>query len=162
MDGKLRVGVVGLEEGLTMLIAPDRNGMEAQNVTVFGGCDSDPEKLQRARLMRPDLFYTQHFDELLRRPEIDIVAIYTPDSFHGEMIEASLDAGKHVICTKPLVNSMEDARRVAASVRRCDKRLMVGQSTRFFESFLRQRAVKFRLGFNPRAQGQKLIHMHSG
>jgi predicted dehydrogenase len=46
-----------------------------------------------------------------------------------------------VICTKPLVNSVADARRILAAARKTKRRLLVGQSTRFFEPFLRQRAA---------------------
>lgn len=51
----------------------------------------------------------------------------------------AFEAGKHVICTKPLINSVEDARRILDASRRTGCRLLVGQSTRFFESFQRQR-----------------------
>jgi predicted dehydrogenase len=58
---------------------------------------------------------------------------------HGEHLVQAFEAGKHVICTKPLVNSFEDARRVLDAGRRTDRNLLVGQSTRFFEPFRRQR-----------------------
>jgi predicted dehydrogenase len=70
---------------------------------------------------------------------VEIVAIYTPDSFHGEHIEAAFRAGKDVICTKPLINNLEDAHRILGAARQTGKKLLVGQSTRFFEPFLRQR-----------------------
>jgi predicted dehydrogenase len=78
---------------------------------------------------------------MLARPEVRIVAIYTPDHLHGEHITRAFEAGKDVICTKPLVNSMADARRVLETGRRTGRRLLVGQSTRFFEPFRRQRAA---------------------
>jgi predicted dehydrogenase len=48
-----------------------------------------------------------------------------------------LRGGKHVICTKPLVNSMDDARRVwqAYNAARGRCKLLVGQSTPFFDRF---------------------------
>src|SRR5690606_26396240 len=89
----------------------------------------------------PDVFTTTDYDTMLAREDVDIVAIYTPDPFHGEHIVRAFEAGKHVICTKPLVNSFEDARRVLEAGRRTGKKLLVGQSTRFFESFRRQRTA---------------------
>jgi predicted dehydrogenase len=139
MTGKLGIGVVGLTEGLTMLVTPDRPGMEKDHVTVRAGCDSDPEKLEAARSHRPNLYYTQEFEELLGKEDIDIIAVYTPDSTHGTIIEQALAAGKHVICTKPVVNTVEDAARVAKALRQYGGKLFVGQSTRFFHSFQRQR-----------------------
>ena len=74
-----------------------------------------------------------------KRSDVDIVAIYTPDHLHGKHIIRAFEAGKHVICTKPIVNSLEDARKVLAAAQRTGRKLLVGQSTRFFESFQRQR-----------------------
>ena len=42
------------------------------------------------------------FDDLIRDPEIDIIDICTPPYVHEEMIVKALQAGKHVICEKPL------------------------------------------------------------
>jgi predicted dehydrogenase len=139
MSKKLGLAVTGLHEGLTMLIAPDRKGMECEHVTVVAGCDTDPAKIDRARRVRPDLAYYDDYAELLKDASVDIVAIYTPDSSHGGLIEAAMDSGKHVICTKPVVNSVEDAQRVKRALDRTGKLLLVGQSTRFFESVRRQR-----------------------
>jgi predicted dehydrogenase len=72
---------------------------------------------------------------------VDIVAVFTPDRRHTEHAAAAFEAGKDVICTKPLVTSLADGRRLLDSARRTGRRLMVGQSTRFFEPFLRQRAA---------------------
>jgi predicted dehydrogenase len=46
------------------------------------------------------------FDEVCRRPDIDVIDICTPPAFHPGQIEAALKAGKHVICEKPLVGSL--------------------------------------------------------
>jgi predicted dehydrogenase len=146
----LGVGVVGLHEGRTLLVAlnhviPPPVGLTTGDVTraphvrAVAGCDLSTDKITEARGDCPDLFYTQNYAEMLARPDVDIVAIYTPDQFHGDHIVQAFAAGKHVICTKPLVNSIGDARRVLEAGRRTGRKLLVGQSTRFFESFQRQR-----------------------
>jgi predicted dehydrogenase len=111
------------------------------NARAVAGCDLNPEKLAASREELPDLCYTGDYDAMLARPDVDIVAIYTPDHLHGEHIARAFEAGKDVLCTKPLVNSMADARRILEAGRRTGRRLMVGQSTRFFEPFRRQRAA---------------------
>jgi predicted dehydrogenase len=135
MDDQLGFGVVGLHEGRTMLVGLNR----ATRARAVGGCDLRRDKIEAARQACPDLFYTTSYDELLARDDVDVICIYTPDHLHGEHIVQAFKAGKHVICTKPLVNSLEDARRVLAAARQTDRKLLVGQSTRFFESFVRQR-----------------------
>jgi len=131
------IGVLGLHEGRTLLAALGRSA----HARAVAGCDLDPQKLAAAREVAPDAFLTDDYDALLARSEVDVVAIYTPDALHGEHVERAFDAGKDVICTKPLVNSVAGARRVLAASRRSGRRLLVGQSTRFFEPFLRQRAA---------------------
>ena len=130
------VGVIGLHEGRTLLIALETRCSRAFAVA---GCDLDEEKIEASRAALPDLSYTSDYDDLLAREEVEIVAIYTPDSLHAEHITRAFEAGKDVICTKPLVNSIECARQVLEAGRRTGRKLLIGQSTRFFDPFQRQR-----------------------
>jgi predicted dehydrogenase len=136
-DRQLGIGVIGLNEGQTLLTGLSR----APHARPVAGCDLSSERLEEARRNHPDLFLTTDYDAMLARDDVDIVVIYTPDHLHGEHIARACAAGKHVICTKPLVNSVEDARRVLVAGRSTGMRLQVGQSCRFFESFMRQRAA---------------------
>lgn len=131
------VGVLGLHEGATLLLGLDR----ATRARPVAGCDLEQGKLEALRAALPGLFLTTRYAELLAHPEVEIVAVYTPDALHAEHVEQAFRAGKDVICTKPLVNSVEAARRVLAAARATGRKLLVGQSTRFFEPFVRQRAA---------------------
>ncbi|RMH12280.1 MAG: gfo/Idh/MocA family oxidoreductase [Planctomycetota bacterium] len=131
------VGVLGLHEGRTLLLALQTRCVYARAVA---GCDLNEEKIKSSREEYPDLFYTSDYDAMLAREDVDIVAIYTPDAHHAEHIIKAFEAGKDVICTKPLVNALEHAARVLDAGRRTGRKLLVGQSTRFFEPFRRQRA----------------------
>src|SRR5262249_35934129 len=133
---RLGVGIVGLHEGLTLLTALQETGF----CRAAACCDLSEEKIAAARRIGPDLFYTRDYSVLLARPDVHIVAIYTPDALHADQIEAAFRAGKHVLCTKPLINSLADTPRLLAAAGETRRRLQVGQSTRFFESFRRQRA----------------------
>jgi predicted dehydrogenase len=55
------------------------------------------------------------FDAVIARDDIDIVDIVTPGDTHARMAIAALEAGKHVICEKPLANTAEEARLMAAA-----------------------------------------------
>ena len=56
----------------------------------------------------------QSLDEILRRDDIDVVALCTPPFLHREQIEQALTAGKHCVCEKPLVGSMAHLDEIAA------------------------------------------------
>ena len=53
--------------------------------------------------------------EVVTRPDIDVVDICTPGDTHAEIALAALAAGKHVLCEKPLANSVADADRMASA-----------------------------------------------
>ena len=131
------VGVVGLHEGQTMLVALRASGM----CRAVAGCDLSEEKRREAEDACPGLWTTSSYDEMLARPDVGIVAIYTPDSLHAVQIEQAFLAGKHVVCTKPLLNDLSSAERLLAVSRETGMRLQVAQSTRFYEPFLRMREL---------------------
>lgn len=134
----LGVGVLGLHEGRTLLFAMNTRCSTVRSVA---GCDLSSDKIAASRAEYPDLYYTSDYDAMLSRADVDIVAIYTPDAQHADHITRAFEAGKHVICTKPLVNQMDHAARILDAGRRSGRKLIVGQSTRFFEPFRRQRAA---------------------
>lgn len=135
VGSKKGIGVAGLHEGRTLLVALQRTTL----ARAIAGCDLEENKIAAARIEMPDLFYTKSYKEMLSRRDVDIVAIYTPDAVHGQNIIEAFEAGKDVICTKPFINSMADAQKVLEVARRTRRKLLVGQSTRFFEPFIRQR-----------------------
>jgi predicted dehydrogenase len=144
----LGIGILGLHEGATLLkvlgptsagaVVPDPLERVPEARAVMA-CDLDPKKLEACRSLRPDVAYTLHYEEMLEHPQVEVVAIYTPDPLHAEHVLAAFEHGKHVICTKPLVTSLAQGRALLEAARRSGCKLLVGQSTRFFEPFLRQR-----------------------
>ncbi|MDG4825727.1 Gfo/Idh/MocA family oxidoreductase [Asanoa sp. WMMD1127] len=133
----LGLGVVGLHEGRTALLAAYRT----RGVRPVAGCDLDAATRAAVAAEAPEVAMTASYADLLARDDVAIVGVYTPDHLHAEHIVAAFEAGKDVVCTKPIVNDAAAARAVLAAARRTGRRLLVGQSTRFFESFRRQRAA---------------------
>ena len=81
------------------------------------------------------------YDDLLRNPDVTVVAIHTPNSQHAEQAIAAARAGKHVFCDKPMATSVADAERI---VRECEKagvKLGVNFHNRFMPSFIETRRI---------------------
>lgn len=96
---------------------------------------ADPD-LERAERIRGRYGYEQvtaDFQDLLRDPEIDVIDILTPPFLHKSMLLQALDAGKHVICEKPLTGYFE------ADAAHTPKRTMYAQVLRDLEE-IRQAA----------------------
>jgi predicted dehydrogenase len=77
----------------------------------------------------------ESIDELVRRDDVDVVFVCTPTTHHAEATLAALQAGKHVICEKPLGQSRADARRMWLASREAGSVNMVNFSYRFRPEF---------------------------
>lgn len=67
--------------------------------------------------------------ELLTRDDIDVVDVCTPGDTHAEIAIAALEAGKHVLCEKPMANTVDEAEQMAAAAEKAEAngvRSMVG------------------------------------
>ena len=62
---------------------------------------------------------------VIARDDIDIIDVCTPGSSHEEIAVAALNAGKHVICEKPLANTVAEAKRMAAAAQASSGKSMV-------------------------------------
>ena len=83
--------------------------------------------------------YTTDYQQMLDDPEIDVIGVYTPDKLHAQHIKMALQHGKHVVCTKPLMDDLKEAAELLRISEATGKRVFVGQSSRFFEPMKRQR-----------------------
>ncbi len=101
----IRAGFVG---GGFMATVHSR-AARAARAELTGGASSSAN---RARDAAQRLGFATAFDslgDLLAAPDIDVVHICTPNTTHAEIARAALEAGKHVICEKPLATSATDA-----------------------------------------------------
>ncbi len=134
---KLGLGVLGLGEGRSIVSA----GVNSPLWSVVRLCDLS-EELGKARCAEFGLsasVYTNSLEAMLADPGVDAVGIYTPDHLHADHVIQTLKAGKHVICTKPFLHDLSRAREVLEAQKASGKQVFVGQSSRFFAPFTRQR-----------------------
>jgi predicted dehydrogenase len=81
-------------------------------------------------------FWTTDYSQLVSRDDVDVVCVFSPDALHAEHCIAALKAGKHVVCTKPMVARLEDAQTLVRLVRETGVKFLVGQTMRFDRQFL--------------------------
>ena len=82
----------------------------------------------------------RQFDELLADRDVELVDICTPTALHPAQVIAALQAGRHVLCEKPLAESAADARKVLKVAATSKKFLMPAMCMRFWPgwSFLKK------------------------
>jgi predicted dehydrogenase len=72
------------------------------------------------------------YAELVSDPDVDVVYVATPHPFHAENVALCLEAGKHVLCEKPMTVNAAQTGRLIALARDNGLFLMEGMWTRFF------------------------------
>lgn len=100
-------------------------------MTVLAGRSDGPLRDAAATLGWADV--TTDWRTLLTRDDVDLVDIGSPGDTHAEIAIAALDAGKHVLCEKPLANTVAEAEAMTAAAERAASRgvrAMVGYSYR--------------------------------
>lgn len=134
MNKKLRMGVLGLGEGRSIISAV----LSSKDWELGCICDLN-EELCKERCEEFGVSnYTTSYEEMLADETIDVIGIYTPDQLHATHIKMALKAGKHVICTKPLMISLDEAQSLLDAQKKAGRYVFVGQSSRYFEPLRRQ------------------------
>jgi len=71
------------------------------------------------------------YRELLEDKSIDVIHVCTPNKSHADISIAALEAGKHVMCEKPMAKTSADALRMVNAAKRAGKKLTIGYQNRF-------------------------------
>jgi myo-inositol 2-dehydrogenase/D-chiro-inositol 1-dehydrogenase len=93
-----------------------------------------------AREFGAEAYYTDYRDLLARR-DVAIVDVCTPEFLHGEQVPAAAAAGKHILCEKPMADSLAAADAMLDAARRAKVKFMVGHSRRFTPRYQQVRAA---------------------
>ncbi|WP_100011581.1 Gfo/Idh/MocA family protein [Lentibacillus sediminis] len=75
------------------------------------------------------------YDEMLNSPDLDIIDICVPTYLHEEYIIKAANAGKHIICEKPLTLTEASANRIVDAVKENEVELFVGHTLRFWPEY---------------------------
>lgn len=135
---KLKVGVIGCGS-----IARHRHLPEyAANAQVEIVAVSDPHT-DRAAELADKYGATAYTDntQLLAHPDLAAVSICTPNNVHAPLTVAALNAGKHVLCEKPMATSREEALAMITAAKQNGKKLMIAHNQRFVPSHKKAREL---------------------
>ena len=124
---KLRCGVIGLGAG-SGHIRGYRTHAAAELVAI---ADTDAERLESVgeEYAVPRRYASAK--EMLRKEDLDVVSVATPNRFHKPLTIAALRAGCHVLCEKPMAMNAAEARAMTAAAKKARRRIAINFSYRF-------------------------------
>lgn len=76
-----------------------------------------------------------NLDDLLRDPQVDLVDITLPTMLHADVAVRALEAGKHVLCEKPMALRLADCERMVSAAKQANRLLMIGHVLPFFPEY---------------------------
>lgn len=126
---RLQVGVLGC--GPIAQAAHFESAVKARNADLYAICDIADDLLVRMACTHAPRRTYHEYERMLADPVLDAVVIATADAFHVSAATAALEAGKHVLCEKPLGVSVEEVEALGRVVERTGRLLQVGHMKRF-------------------------------
>ncbi|UOF88693.1 Gfo/Idh/MocA family oxidoreductase [Fodinisporobacter ferrooxydans] len=131
MGKKLRVGIIGCGGIANGKHMPSLAKIPEVEIVAF--YDVFTEQAQKAAMEfgAVDAKVYSDYKELLQEDAIDVVHVCTPNDSHAEITIAALEAGKHVMCEKPMAKTSEEARKMMEAAKRTGKKLSIGYQNRF-------------------------------
>jgi predicted dehydrogenase len=133
MKNTLKIGLIGAG-GIVRGAHLKPGWLAVPDAEIVAVCDlHEPTARQLADDFNIPHVFTD-FYELLKLDEIDAVDICTPNRVHTPAVIGALEAGKHVLCEKPLAVSTEEIIAMRTALRKTDRILMTAQHFRFSES----------------------------
>lgn len=135
---KVTVGILGCGS-----IVQQRHGPEyaaREDVEIAGFYDPDQERAAEVAERFGGKVYASP-EELIGDPRIDAVSVCTPNSTHARYSLKALDAGKHVLCEKPMAQSLEETRAMLEAEKRSGKILMLGHNQRLIPAHRKAREI---------------------
>lgn len=125
---KIKIGIIGVGGIAESHIAAY---LKNPNVELYAFCDIREDRLHEMGQKHGITRLFTDKDEMLKLSEIDAVSVCTWNSEHAPCTIAALNAGKHVLCEKPMATTVEDAIKMKEAAEKNNKLLMIGFVRRF-------------------------------
>ncbi|MBO3802874.1 MAG: Gfo/Idh/MocA family oxidoreductase [Candidatus Brockarchaeota archaeon] len=122
--GRLRMKTVSMDPRLKLVVACDVVEDSAKKAASEFRCE-----------------HATDYDKVVSREDVDCVVVSTPNKFHAPVSIAALDAGKHVLCEKPLARDPEEAKTMVRASEKSGRILKTGFNHRHFANVLKAREI---------------------
>jgi predicted dehydrogenase len=129
MSEKIKAAVIGLGVGTIHA----HSYQACPDADLIAICDIDTARLSERgkELGIPAEMQFTDYRDLLALPELDVVSVALPNYLHAPVTIAAFEAGKHVLCEKPMATSKSEAASMLSASKGCGQTLMICFNYRF-------------------------------
>jgi predicted dehydrogenase len=122
--GRQRAGAVASVAELELVLCVDAVAEAAERLAEQWNCEAGTD-----------------WREAVSRPDIEVIIVSTPNLLHAPISIAALQAGKHVLCEKPLARNPQEAREMVEAARTAGRQLRTGFNHRFHAQVVQAKAL---------------------
>lgn len=136
-DGKVQIGIIGCGGIANNKHFPSLKACSDKN-DIIGFCDIVKERAVKAakEFGTSDAKVYTDYHELLKDTNIDLVHVLVSNVAHCPITVSAFEAGKHVLCEKPLAHCSSDAEKMVEAWKKSGKKFTIGYQNRFREEVL--------------------------
>lgn len=131
MDKKLKVGIVGCGGIANGKHMPSLAKINEVEMVAFCDIIESKAKDAAAKYGTENAVVCTDYKEIVNDRSIDVVHVCTPNKEHADITIDMLNAGKHVMCEKPMAKTAADAKRMYDAYKKSGKKLTIGYQGRY-------------------------------
>ncbi|MDL2292999.1 Gfo/Idh/MocA family oxidoreductase [Ruminococcaceae bacterium OttesenSCG-928-D13] len=131
-EGKIQIGIIGCGGIAKQKHFPSLK-LYPELCEMVAFCDIQEERAQKAaeEFGAAGAKVYSDYNELLKDEAIDVVHVLTPNVSHAPITVAAFEAGKHVMCEKPMAHTTEAAKQMMDAWKKSGKMFTIGYQNRF-------------------------------
>lgn len=134
----LRIGIIGVGVGATQIMPQ----MEAlPQFDVVAAADTSPRVREAFQQRFPDAKVYDTAEGLVVDPDVDVVWVSTPNNWHCPHTVLAANAGKHVVCEKPMALNLGEAAQMVGAADKAGVKLLAGHTLGFSPPVMAMRRI---------------------
>src|SRR5882672_4395872 len=153
LQGKKKLGValVGLGNYSKVILGKALQGSERCYLAgvVSGSLAKAKEWSAQYGFPEKNIYNYKNYATIADNKDIDIVYVVTPNSLHAEHTITALEAGKHVICEKPMAMNAAEAMQMINTAKRVNRKLAIGYRMHYDPNFVEAKKLGQSQAFGP-------------
>ena len=136
MERTVKVGIIGCGGIANGKHMPALHKLKQVELVAFCDCIEERAEKAKADYGTADAKVYTEYEALLKDESIEVIHVCTPNKSHATISIAALEAGKHVMCEKPMAKTTEEAKAMVEAAEGTGKKLTIGYQNRYREDSL--------------------------